>query len=79
MKKTIDEQVHRNTADGICETVRERGPITRPTLGRLLKLLRTKTTYPHHVAVEIQVGALLKTVDNEEDARETIRRLEKKP
>jgi hypothetical protein len=75
---SLEYQLHRNRADGVVETVRKRGAITRPTLDRLLELLATRTSYPHHVAVEVEVGALLKTVDNEEDALETIRRLEAK-
>lgn len=51
------------------------GPIRPETLAQLLASLARGTTYPHHVAVEITVGAVLKTIDNEDDAQETIRRI----
>jgi len=69
----------RNDPDSVLEAVALGGRITRPTLDRLLELLASKTDYPHHIAIEVTVGALLKTIDNEADALETIRRLEKKP
>lgn len=71
--------MNRYSPDGILRNVRRKGAITLPTLTRLLALLKEKTDYPHHIAVEITTGALLKTIDNEEDALETVRRLEEKP
>jgi hypothetical protein len=68
--------------EGDCERFRlakakegKGGPIKPETLARLLESLASGTTYPHHVAVEITVGAVLKTIDNEDDAQETIRRI----
>jgi hypothetical protein len=69
----------RSSADEIVRTVEEKGAITDPTLAKLLDLLERKTNYKVHVAVEIVTGAILKTVDNEEDALESIRRLEGAP
>ena len=71
--------MRRNNADGILEAVGKHGSIQMATLVELLALLKEKTTYPFHVAVEITTGAILKTIDNEEDAQETIRRLRAKP
>ena len=65
-------------ASSIKARVDRYGFITQDTLTELLTLLATKTDYEFHVAVEISVGALLKTVDNEKDAQETIRRLRAK-
>jgi hypothetical protein len=69
----------RNTADGVLWAVDKGGPIQPETLEHLLALLREKTDYPHHVAVEVTQGALLRTIDNENDAQETIRRLDAAP
>lgn len=70
---------HRNTADGILEAVERGGHIKIETLTHLLELLASKTNHPHHIEVAIQTGAVLKTIDNEDDAQETIRRLTAKP
>lgn len=75
MTKPTPIRVRRGSADGILRSVAAGGKIQPETLEHLLSLLREKTDYPHHVAVEIQTGALLKTIDNEADAQETIRRL----
>ena len=72
-------ETRRNTADGVLQAVALGGRITMPTLVRLLELLPAKTTYRHHIEIAIDTGALLKTLDNEEDALETIRRLESAP
>lgn len=66
----------RNTADGVLQAVDKGDPIKPETLEHLLMLLREKTDYPHHVAVEVTQGAFLRTIDNENDAQETIRRLD---
>lgn len=78
-RRSQSEQIRRNNADGIIEAVAKGGRITVPTLLRLRDLLDAKTTYKHHIEVGIQTGALLKTIDNEDDALETIRRLEAAP
>lgn len=69
----------RDSTGSIAKAVEKGGAITGGTLERLLKLLAFKTDYPHHVSVEITVGGLMKTIDNERDAVETVRRLEAKP
>ena len=67
--------MRRNEPDGILEEVAAGGRITIPTLTQLLAMLNERTNYPHHVEVAVIVGALLKTIDNEADALETIERL----
>lgn len=74
----IDDPL-RTGADSILRAVDKGGEITLATLTELLDLLRTKTDYPFHVEVAIVRGALLSTIDNERDAKETIRRLRTKP
>jgi hypothetical protein len=69
----------RSSAAEIMRAIEEKGAITEPTLAKLLDLLERKTDYKVHVAVEILTKSILKTVDNEEDALETIRRLEGAP
>lgn len=77
---TIDDP-SRSGADSILRAVDKGGAITLETLTELLELLRTKTDYQFHVEVAIlpSKSALLKTIDNERDAKETIRRLRTKP
>ena len=67
--------MNRNNPDGILEAVAKGGRIKMSTLQELCSLLEERTDYPFHVAVEVKTGALLKTIDNEDDAQETIRRL----
>jgi hypothetical protein len=76
----IDDPL-RNGADSILRAVEKGGGITLETLTELLDLLRTKTDYHFHVEVAVQrpKSALLQTIDNERDAKETIRRLRTKP
>ena len=76
-----DDRHHkwRGTPAGILCAVDKDGPIQPDTLQRLLSLIREKTDFHHHVAVEVQTGAVLKTIDNEHDAQETIRRLDSLP
>jgi hypothetical protein len=69
----------RGDADAVAFAVHKGGRITRPTLERLLHLLEERTTYEVHLAVEVLTPTMLKTVDNEDDALETIRRLEGAP
>lgn len=73
------DPMRRNNADGVLEAVAKGGPIQLTTLNELMDLLAKKTKYKFHIAVEVTVGALLKTIDNEDDAQETIRRLRAKP
>jgi len=92
-KKPVDQQAadysptrgkiddpSRTGADSILRAVDKGGEIQLETLTKLLYLLRTKTDYRFHVEVAIlpSSSALLKTIDNERDAKETIRRLEAK-
>ena len=69
----------RGEADEVRMAVWKGGKITRPTLDRLLVLLKQKTTHDCHIAVEVMTPTMMKTIDNEEDALETIRRLEGAP
>lgn len=71
----------RDSANSIVRAVKKGGAIQMDTLAELLDLLRTKTDYAFHVAVEVVPtgSALMKTIDNERDAKETIRRLKEKP
>ena len=71
--------MNRSKPDGILEAVIKGGPLQPDTLRELLALLKERTEYPFHAVVEVKVGALLKTIDNEEDAQETIRRLLARP
>ena len=77
---TIEDPL-RTGADSIVRAVEKGGSITMETLTELLELLRTKTDYQFHVEVAVlpSKSALLKTIDNERDAKETIRRLRTKP
>lgn len=69
---------NRTGADSILRAVEKGGEITMPTLIELLELLRTKTDYHFHIQVAVLTNAVLKTLDNERDALETIRRLKAK-
>jgi hypothetical protein len=51
-----------------------RKPIRDATLGRLLRELH-QANYTHRAAVLVLTGAIEKVIDNEADAKETIRRL----
>lgn len=73
-----DRYVRRCSPDGILDAVAEKGRISLETAARLCELLTKKTTYDHHIEIAVVTGAVLKTIDNEEDALETIRRLEHK-
>lgn len=68
----------RHEADEIKMAVHKGGSITRQTQDRLMDLLKEKTDYQVHIAIEVFTPTMLKTIDNEEDAIETIKRLEAK-
>lgn len=76
----IDDPL-RTGAGSILRAVDKGGAITLETLTELLDLLRTKTDYQFHIEVAIlpSKSALMRTIDNERDAKETIRRLKAKP
>lgn len=78
-RSDLSKQLKRGKPEGILEAVEKKGAITMPTLVRLMELLKEKTSYPHHIEVAVCTGPLLKVLDNETDALETIRRLEAKP
>lgn len=71
----------RGAADSVLRAVDKGGAIQMDTLVELLDLLRAKTDYDFHIEVAIlpSKSAILKTIDNERDAEETIRRLKAKP
>jgi hypothetical protein len=75
----IDDPL-RSGADSILRAVEKGGAIQLGTLTELLDLLESKTDYAFHVEVAILPtgSAILKTIDNERDAQETIRRLKLK-
>lgn len=69
----------RSSTKSVAKAVEKGGWITTPTLSHLLTLLEEKTDYPYHIEVAITTGALVKTLDNERDALETVRLLRTKP
>jgi hypothetical protein len=89
-RKSVDQQAanYRHTrgsindpsrrgASSILRAVEKGGQIRLDTIKELLILLEEKTDYHFHIEVAIlpSKSALLKTIDNERDALETIRRL----
>ena len=76
---TLDDPM-RSGAGSILRAVEKGGVIELETLTELLELLHTKTDYHFHVEVAIlpSGSAMLKTIDNERDTKETIRRLKEK-
>lgn len=72
---TREDELRRGRPDGVMEAVAKGGGIRVSTLVELMDLLSDRTDYKFHVELAIRTGALLKTVDNEADALETIRRL----
>ena len=70
----------RSGADSIFRAVEKGGPITLATLTELVDLLTTKTDYHFHIEVAVlpSGSAIMKTIDNERDAQETVRRLRAK-
>ena len=77
---TINDPL-RSGASSVLRAVEKGGTIRLDTLKELLILLEEKTDYHFHIEVAIlpSKSALLKTIDNERDALETIRRLKAKP
>ncbi len=69
----------RGEADDVRHAVHKGGKIERSTLDRLLELLAERTAYDCHIAVEVFTPTMLKTIDNQDDALETISRLERAP
>jgi len=71
----------RSGADSVLRAVEKGGPIQMATLSELVDLLTAKTDYHFHVEVAVLPtgSAIMKTIDNERDAQETIRRLKAKP
>lgn len=70
---------HRNKPEGIAEAVAKGGRIKLETAAEVLRLVAEKTEYVAWIAIEVQTPMLLKTIDNEDDALETIRRLKEAP
>ena len=69
---------HRESADGRVREVKAGGRITRASLDRLIELFEAHTEFDVHIELAINTGPLLKTIDNEADALETIARMEHK-
>lgn len=69
----------RHNADEILRAVAQGGRIKIETAQKLLELVTKKTEYQAHLEVAIATPMMLSTIDNEEDALETISRLERKP
>jgi hypothetical protein len=65
----------RGSTASVAKAVEKGGAITLSTLRRLLDLLAEKTNYDHHIEVAVTVGPMVKTIDNERDALETVHRL----
>jgi hypothetical protein len=66
----------RNTVAGILDAVVMGGKIRIETLQKLIALLERKTDYHVHIELAVLVPGGLLNLDNEDDAQETIRRLE---
>ena len=69
---------YRESADGRVRAVAAGGRMTRATLDRLLELFEAHTTFAVHIELAINTGPMVKTIDNEADALETIERMERK-
>jgi hypothetical protein len=76
--RRLAKEIRRNEPAGILESVSKNGRIALDTLMELLVVLKDKTPYKFHIAVEVNTGTLLKTIDNEKDAQQTIANLKKK-
>ncbi len=72
----VERNTRRNTADGILAAVDEGGRMQFGTLEQLFGEL-ARAGMQFHLVVEVRIGPILKTIDNERDATETIRRLKK--
>jgi len=66
-----------SSASNIIRRVKESGAISHDTLIELCKQLDLMG-YKYHISVEVQSGALLKTIDNEADAQQTIKNIQEK-
>ena len=70
-KKDIKKQIERQQASGILKAVKKEGKIKLYTLLELMFLLdHIKKEF--HIEVSVVSGALLKTIDTERLAKETI-------
>ena len=74
-----EDAIRRRTADGVMEAVSMGGRIRIDTLFTLIDLLRDKTDHRFHIELVVETPTMLKTLDNEADALETIRRLKTAP
>jgi hypothetical protein len=72
-------KVPRDTPEEIAHAVFMGGRIKIETAIEVLRLIEQKTDYRAHLAIEVNTGALLKTLDNEDDAQETLSRLRSAP
>ena len=66
-----------SSASNIIRRVEESGAMSIRTL-TILSMYLDQMKLKHHVAVEIQSGVLLKTIDNEVDAQQTIKNIQEK-
>lgn len=71
--------VKRSDPEEIAHAIKTGGRIKLETAAEMLRLIEEKTDHVAWIAVEVQTRTMLKTVDNEEDAQETIRRLRAAP
>lgn len=69
----------RGKPDGIAAAVAKGGRIRIETAIEVLRLIEEKTDFIPWLAIEVQTPMLLKTLDNEDDAQETLRRLREAP
>lgn len=69
----------RETPSEIAFAVATGGRIKIETAVEMSALLAEKTNHHAHLAIEVRTATMLKTVDNEADAQETIRRLRAAP
>jgi hypothetical protein len=67
--------INRCGADAVIRAVNRGGRIKPETAVELMRLIHEQTSHEAHLAVEINTGSMLKTIDNEDDAQETLRRL----
>jgi len=82
MNMTVKERVELrkhdpSSASNIIRRVKESGAMSIKTL-TILSMYLDQMKLKHHIAVEVQSGALLKTIDNEADAQQTIDNIRKK-
>ncbi len=63
--------------DSILKRVEQKGRISLSTLLNLCEKL-SDIGKKFHIAVEVESGCLLKTIDNEQDAKQTIENIENK-